>query len=103
MKIASPPVMRTMKADGEWRAWVATLQIRSLDDDLYRALQEAARRDRRSLAQQAAATLAGALRQAPDSRTRRAALLAEIASSDEDDWPADLPSPVEWVREDRGL
>ena len=40
---------------------MATLQIRSLDENLYRALRDAARRDRRSLAQQATAMLAAAL------------------------------------------
>ncbi len=77
------------------------MQIRSLDENLYRALRDAARRDRRSLAQQATAMLAAALRETPDGRARRAALLAEIASSDEREWPADLPAPADILRADR--
>ena len=80
---------------------MATLQIRRLDDALYRVLQDAARRERRSLAQQAAATLEQALRAGRDDRARRAALLAEIDGVGEDAWPADLPSAAELVREDR--
>ena len=80
---------------------MATLQIRKLEDGLYRLLQQAARRERRSLAQQAAITLEKALRGSTSARERRVALLDEIARHKESAWPEGLSEPAELVRQDR--
>ena len=78
-----------------------TLQIRNLDESIYRLLAEEARNQRRSLAQQAAMTLAQALSGPAGSRSRRVALLREIAESSSAYWPKNLPLPAVFIREDR--
>ncbi|MBL8227436.1 MAG: hypothetical protein JNL98_03125 [Bryobacterales bacterium] len=78
-----------------------TLQVRDLPEDLYLKLTEAANREHRSLAQQAIALLAQALRTTPSPRERRNALLDQIAASG---FRKKLPrdqSPQKLIREDR--
>jgi plasmid stability protein len=76
-----------------------SLQVRDLDDRVYRALARRAERERRSLARQAAVILEAGLEPAGD-RNRRQALLAKIRDN-RGDWPGDLAAPAELLREDR--
>jgi hypothetical protein len=79
-----------------------SLQIRELDPETYERLRAAARRERRSLAQQAAVTLRRAVADAPSSaRERRVALLQRIAEESTDLTASELPDPVVLLREDR--
>lgn len=80
---------------------MATLQIRDLDDAVYEALSEKAKREHRSLAQQAALTLAEALDVPVGGCARRRSLLQLIEVERGERWPADLPAPADLVREDR--
>jgi len=76
---------------------MASLQIRELPDDLYRALSNRAKRDGRSLAQQAVIEL----RRLPEmeANERRKAVLAEIRGRTFT--KEGLPDPVDLIREDR--
>lgn len=76
-----------------------SLQIRELPDDVYAALAERARREGRSLAQQAIAEL----RRLPEleAANRRRAVLASIRSRSPEPSTSESPDPVELVREDR--
>jgi plasmid stability protein len=82
-----------------WGNAMPSLQIRDLPDDVYRALAERARRQGRSLAQQALfelRRLAGV-----EAEEQRRATLAALRDRK---WPeslTDLPDPVDLVREDR--
>ena len=78
-----------------------SLQIRDLDEETYEGLRAAARRERRSLAQQAAVTLRRAVaEESATARERRAVLLRAIADAAAG-FPRDLPDPARLVREDR--
>ena len=78
------------------------LQIRQLDEQTHDLLLEEARRQRRSLAQQAAVTLRQALAPgAQSNRSRRRALLREIAWEPTLPWPPTLADPAVLLREDR--
>lgn len=81
-----------------------SLQIRELDAETYERLRSAARRERRSLAQQAAITLRlGVAEAAPGERARRRALLERIAEECRGaPVPEELPEPAVLLREDRG-
>jgi hypothetical protein len=86
----------------QWRRReMATLQIRELGEEVYRALSERAREERRSLAQQAAITLERALLGSSGRRARRESLILEITEAGERAWPAGLPDAAALVREDR--
>jgi plasmid stability protein len=76
-----------------------TLQIRNLEDDIYRRLKELAEREHRSLAQQAALTLKQALSEGDDGRHRRRAILERVRR--ESPWPSELPEPAELISQDR--
>jgi plasmid stability protein len=78
-----------------------SLQVRDLPDHLYRKLVEAAKREHRSLAQQAAATIARGLGLELDPASRRQELLRALRDRPRVEVPADLPDPVALVREDR--
>ncbi|MDD5306571.1 MAG: hypothetical protein PHU25_04545 [Deltaproteobacteria bacterium] len=80
---------------------MTALQIRELDEGVYRVLAEQARRERRSLARQAATILERALLGPDDNRARRRALVERLAGDDREPWPARLPPPAELLREDR--
>lgn len=79
---------------------MATLQIRDLDEAVYRRLVEEAKKNRRSLAGQAAAILGETTGADPHRGDARQALLQRIRTS-EDPWPETLPSPESLLREDR--
>jgi len=80
---------------------VATLQIRDLDEAVYRRLKERAKRERRSLARQAAVALEESLRDEDDARQRRGALLDEIAAEGALSSKVSIEDVVELIREDR--
>lgn len=74
-----------------------SLQIRELPEDVYAALAERARREGRSLAQQAVAELRGMAELTAADRRRRT-----LEALDQPGSPARvLPDPVALVREDR--
>ena len=78
---------------------MASLQIRDLPDDVYRALAERARRQGRSLAQQALFELRKLAEVEAEERRRRV-----LETLRRRKWPeqlAALPDPVDLVREDR--
>ena len=77
-----------------------TLQIRDLPEDIYERLAEQARREHRSLAQQATALLERGLGDPGRARVRRKALLERIAGS-ERSLPGGIPTPEELLGEDR--
>lgn len=76
------------------------VQIRDVPDHIYKLLAEQAGRERRSLAQQAVATLACGLRVEVDAKARRRALL-ESLRSDPIAQGAKFSSPAKLIREDR--
>lgn len=76
-----------------------SLQIRDLPDDVYRALTDRARREGRSLAQQALFELRKMAEVEAEERRR-----ATLDALRDRRWPeslATLPDPVDLVREDR--
>lgn len=78
-----------------------TLQIRKLPDSIYRALKNAAERERRSLSQQAIITLAKGLDVPLDFRERRKKVLAQI-KKEAHLWKKWAHVDVAaWIREDR--
>jgi len=78
---------------------MASLQIRDLPDDIYRALAERARKEGRSLAQQALIEL----RKLADveANERRRMLVGAMRGRVRPAALADLPDPVDLIREDR--
>jgi hypothetical protein len=80
---------------------VATLQIRDLDEAVYRRLKERAKRERRSLACQAAVALEESLRDEDDARQRREALLDEIAAEGAISSKVSIEDVVDLIRVDR--
>ena len=78
-----------------------TLQVRDLDSAVYERLREEARREHRSLAQQAAVILERVLIEGDNPKRRRSALLKSIASATEMPWPDSLRDPADLIREDR--
>ena len=79
---------------------MATLQIRDLPGPLHENLQLRARRNRRSLSQQALSDLQQACGGDPR-EPRRQALLELAAMAEEEGNPRFAPSPEELIREDR--
>ncbi|VGO17805.1 hypothetical protein PDESU_06407 [Pontiella desulfatans] len=76
-----------------------SLQVREMPAVLYGTLQEHAKREHRSLAQQAVVTLARGMELTVDPRERRQALLARIKEAH---LPAlELPDAADMVKEDR--
>lgn len=80
---------------------MATLQIRDLDEAVYRRLKERARRERRSLTRQAVVALEEALRDEDDARRRREDLLDEIAADGQPPTGLGVEDLVTLLREDR--
>ena len=78
---------------------MASLQIRELPEDVYQALAARARREGRSLAQQAIVEL----RRLPEveSKERRRAVLARISDRALEGTHRAMEDPVDLVREDR--
>ncbi|MEA3468749.1 MAG: hypothetical protein U9R57_11095 [Thermodesulfobacteriota bacterium] len=79
-----------------------SLQVRELPDNIYRLLQEKAKMEHRSLAQEAVVTLAKGLKTTASNQDRRKKLLQDIVthpcSSEKMEYDVD---PVFLIREDR--
>lgn len=78
-----------------------SLQVRELPENIYQLLQETAKKEHRSLAQEAVVTLARGLQASLSNKDRRKKLLKTIAGQ-----PCLLdtdasPDPVLLIREDR--
>lgn len=78
-----------------------TLQVRELPERLYRKLVAEARREHRSLAQQAVVALERGLGSAAEPKERRRAVLRRIAERPAVEAGDELRDPAELVREDR--
>jgi antitoxin FitA len=76
---------------------MASLQIRDMPEDVYDALAERARRERRSLAQQAVADLARL--EELEARTRRELTVEHLRNRPR---RSKISDPVRIVRKDRG-
>jgi plasmid stability protein len=78
-----------------------SLRIRELPDAVYRKLRELAKKEHRTLAQQATVLLAQALEAGPSERERRLALLARLAQQPPVPGIETMPPPEALIREDR--
>ena len=78
-----------------------SLQVREMPETLYGALQECAKREHRSLAQQAVVTLTRGMDLIQNPRERRQALLARIKENPVSPADLELPDAAEMVKEDR--
>ena len=78
-----------------------SLQVRELPDNIYHLLQQKAKAEHRSLAQEAIATLAKGLQSPLSPRKRRRELLKKIIAEPEVDESILHIDPVELLREDR--
>ena len=78
-----------------------SLQVRDLPEPLYRKLQINARKDQRSLSQQAIVTLKKGLDLKDDLKDRRRKLLERIAETSADIATDRYEDPVKMIREDR--
>ena len=78
-----------------------SLQVRELPDQIYLKLQEEAKKEHRSLAQQAVATLAKGLDLEINPKKRRKELLKKISEEAIINNKSNLPDPVQLIREDR--
>lgn len=76
------------------------IQVRDVPDHIYRLLAGQAKRERRSLAQQAVAVLARGLHVEVDAKARRRVLLEALHSSPPAQTSA-LSDPAKLIREDR--
>jgi plasmid stability protein len=79
---------------------VATLQIRDLPDPLHQQLQQRARRQHRSLSQQALSDLQQACGGDPRERRRQALAALQALAQERGSRPFD-PAPEELIRQDR--
>jgi plasmid stability protein len=77
------------------------LQIRDLPASVHRQLVERARRERRTIAQQATVLLTEALAVSPSPRERRRAVLAELSHSHKRLDFSRIATPEEIIRGDR--
>ena len=78
-----------------------SLQVRELPDQIYLKLQEEAKKEHRSLAQQAVATLAKGLDLEINPKKRREELLKKISKEPIINNKSNLPDPVQLIRGDR--
>jgi hypothetical protein len=76
------------------------IQLRDVPENIYNALVERARDERRSLAQQAILTLARGLNVETDNRARRREVIRKIRAMDKTPYKG-LSDPVKLIREDR--
>jgi len=77
-----------------------SLQVRELPENIYRLLQKRAKKEHRSLAQEAVVTLARGLEVPLSPRSRRMELLDQISANHFDE-PVLRLDPVALIREDR--
>ena len=80
---------------------MTSLQVRELPDQIYIKLQEEAKKEHRSLAQQAIATLAKGLDMEINPKKRREDLLKKLRKEQAINNKSGLPDPVKLIREDR--
>ncbi len=80
---------------------MTSLQVRELPEQIYLKLQEEAKKENRSLAQQAVATLAKGLNIVTNPKNRREILLKKIKEMPIVSNESTLPDPVKLIREDR--
>ena len=80
---------------------MTSLQVRELPDRIYLKLQEEARKEHRSLAQQAIAALAKGLDMEINPKKRREDLLKKLSKEPIITNKSSLPDPVQLIREDR--
>ena len=78
-----------------------SLQVRDVPQEIYRRLQEMARKEHRSLSQQAIVALEKALGMEEDPKSRRRKLVYQIQMSRLNFPVKDLKDPVDLIREDR--
>ena len=78
-----------------------TLQVRDLPENIYRLLQEKAKKERRSLSQEAIIALAKGLKKDPSPVERRKKVLQEIEKLPIDHDAISQLDPVTTIREDR--
>lgn len=78
-----------------------SLQVRELPENIYCLLQEKAKIEHRSLAQEAVVTLAKGLRASLSHKDRRKKLVEEIVANPAVDKSVLHLDPVELLREDR--
>jgi hypothetical protein len=78
-----------------------SLQIRDLPPSIHRLLVDRARRERRTIAQQATVLLSEALAVSPPPQEHRRAVLAELARSRKRFDFTRVTPPVELIRADR--
>ncbi len=78
-----------------------SLQVRELPDNIYHLLQQRAKAEHRSLAQEAVATLAKGLQTSLSPKERRIELMRQITAEHPVDKSVLRIDPVELVREDR--
>ncbi len=80
---------------------MTSLQVRELPEQIYLKLQEEAKKEHRSLAQQAIATLAKGLDLEINPKKRREDLLKNLNQEPIINNKISLPDPVKLIREDR--
>lgn len=80
---------------------MASLQVRELPEQIYLKLQEEAKKENRSLAQQAVATLAKGLNIETNPKKRREFLLKKLKETPIISNESTLLDPVKLIREDR--
>ena len=78
-----------------------SLQVRELPENIYQLLQESAKKEHRSLAQEAVITLARGLQTSVSNKKRREKLLKSIAAHPCCYDKNKAPDPVVLIREDR--
>ena len=78
-----------------------SLQIRDMPETLYKKLAEKAKREHRSLAQQAVVELAGVLDIQLDYQEKRTRVFALLAELNQDIETSCLSDPAVLIREDR--
>jgi hypothetical protein len=78
-----------------------SLQVRDLPEHIYHKLLSDAKRQHRSLAQQAVFTLSKGLGSTEDPKERRTKLMSRIRSYGFDMEPRSFKNPADMIREDR--
>ena len=78
-----------------------SLQVRELPDNIYHLLQERAKTEHRSLAQEAVILLAKGLRTAVSNKQRRERLLSKIKLDHNISEDAKAIDPLLWIHEGR--
>ena len=80
---------------------MASLQVRDVPEPIYRKLKELARKEHRSLAQEAVAVLERGLGGVQDPKAKRKLIIEEIDAQPPIEGSAALTKPSEMIRQDR--